>query len=64
MFRGKLLKEAIKLYLDEHVLERVLAQGFGALQVGAVQSEMTVMWIEPKVNRAQPPMRQFCAFEN
>ena len=53
MFREKLLKAAIKLYLGEHVLERVFAQGFCALQVGAVQSEMTVMWIEPKVNWTQ-----------
>jgi adenylate cyclase len=46
MFKEKLLKDALRLYAGQHVLDRVLQQGQDALQLASETRQMTVLWID------------------
>ncbi|HEY4373920.1 MAG TPA: adenylate/guanylate cyclase domain-containing protein [Burkholderiales bacterium] len=51
MFKERLLREALKAYAGEHVLERVLALGESALQLNNGRERMAVMYVIAATNR-------------
>ncbi|HEY4371710.1 MAG TPA: adenylate/guanylate cyclase domain-containing protein [Burkholderiales bacterium] len=46
MFKEQLLKDALRLYAGQHVLDRVLREGRQALEYTTVRQVMTVMFID------------------
>ncbi|MDB5807843.1 MAG: adenylate/guanylate cyclase with integral rane sensor [Betaproteobacteria bacterium] len=51
MFKERLLKEALRVYAGQHVLDRVLALGEKALELDNGRERMAVLYVMASVNR-------------
>lgn len=46
MFKEKLLEDAVRFYLGQHVLDRLLRDGRKAMELGAERRLMSLLWID------------------